>query len=114
MREPYRFLHDASLLIAHHHERWDGAGYPFGIRSTYIPLGSRIHAIADAFDAIISEPSPATRKEQGSAIQVLQIGAGSQFDPALLSMFTRSIGGMSAGDPYLNRVPIHIPAGSDG
>jgi HD-GYP domain-containing protein (c-di-GMP phosphodiesterase class II) len=48
--EPFFFLREASILIAHHHERWDGSGYPYGIRGTFIPLGSRILAIADAYD----------------------------------------------------------------
>jgi HD-GYP domain-containing protein (c-di-GMP phosphodiesterase class II) len=40
--EPFSFLKEASILIAHHHERWDGSGYPFGIRGQFIPLGARI------------------------------------------------------------------------
>ena len=50
--EPFFFLREASVLIAHHHERWDGSGYPYGIRGRFIPLGARILSIADAFDAI--------------------------------------------------------------
>ena len=50
--EPYRFLRNASVIIAHHHERWDGSGYPYGIRGTFIPIEARVLAIADAFDAI--------------------------------------------------------------
>jgi HD-GYP domain-containing protein (c-di-GMP phosphodiesterase class II) len=49
---PYRFLYEAARLIAHHHERWDGAGYPYGLRGAYIPLAARILAIADVFDSI--------------------------------------------------------------
>ena len=40
------------MIIAHHHERWDGSGYPYGIRGTFIPIEARVLAIADAFDAI--------------------------------------------------------------
>ena len=50
--EPYRFLRQASVIIAHHHERWDGSGYPYGMRGTTIPIEARVLAIADAFDAI--------------------------------------------------------------
>ncbi len=50
--EPFTFLREASILIAHHHEWWDGSGYPYGIRGEFIPLGARILAVADAFEAI--------------------------------------------------------------
>src|SRR6266545_1674641 len=50
--EPFHFLKDAAVLVAHHHERWDGTGYPYGLRGSFIPIGARILSIADAFDAI--------------------------------------------------------------
>jgi HD-GYP domain-containing protein (c-di-GMP phosphodiesterase class II) len=82
--EPFSFLREASILIAHHHERWDGSGYPYGIRGTFIPLGARILAIADAYDAIkvpgIS--NPAVRNP--IALRILRVASGTQFDPALV------------------------------
>jgi HD-GYP domain-containing protein (c-di-GMP phosphodiesterase class II) len=82
--------------MAHHHERWDGSGYPYGIRGRFIPLGSRILAIADAFDAIrIPEvSSPVARNK--IALRIIRVAAGTQFDPQLvetLRLFQKSIPG---------------------
>ncbi len=82
--EPFSFLKEASILIAHHHERWDGSGYPYGIRGTFIPLGARILAIADAYDAIRvpGTSDPAVRNLV--AIRIIRVASGTQFDPALV------------------------------
>ena len=86
--EPFFFLRKASVLIAHHHERWDGAGYPYGIRGTFIPLGARILAIADAYDAIkVPDADPAVRNRV--ALRILQVASGTQFDPALVEVLSR-------------------------
>lgn len=82
--EPFAFLREASILIAHHHERWDGSGYPYGIRSTFIPLGARILSIADAFDAIqVPEVSERWRRNR-IAMRILRVSSGTQFDPCLV------------------------------
>lgn len=87
--EPFTFMRDASILIAHHHERWDGSGYPYGIRGTYIPLGARILAIADAFDAI-HVPDSSDRDERNRvALRILRVAAGTQFDPQLVDLLSR-------------------------
>ena len=79
---PHQFLSKAAHLIAHHHERWDGAGYPYGLRGNYIPLSARILAIADVFDTI------AARTESFQvALRTLRASSGSQFDPDLLVTF---------------------------
>ena len=73
--------------ILHHHERWDGEGYPSGLKGEMIPLDARILAIADAFDAMTSNRpyrAAMTRKE---AIKELQANAGIQFDPHLIDIF---------------------------
>jgi HD-GYP domain-containing protein (c-di-GMP phosphodiesterase class II) len=82
--EPFSFLKEASVLIAHHHERWDGSGYPYGIRGQFIPLGARILSIADALDAIrIPEISnPVVRNK--IALRIIRVAAGTQFDPELV------------------------------
>jgi HD-GYP domain-containing protein (c-di-GMP phosphodiesterase class II) len=82
--EPFFFLRETSVLVAHHHERWDGSGYPYGIRGQFIPHGARILAIADAFDAIrIPEVSnPVARNK--IALRIIQVAAGTQFDPELV------------------------------
>jgi HD-GYP domain-containing protein (c-di-GMP phosphodiesterase class II) len=86
--EPFAFLSEASILIAHHHERWDGSGYPYGIRGTYIPLGARILAIADAFDAIHVPGSSDRVGRNRVAIRILRVAAGTQFDPELVDLLS--------------------------
>ncbi len=78
----YAFLQDPARLIAHHHERWDGAGYPYGLRGDYIPGSARILAIADVFDSIASRTN-----SWDSALRTLRVSAGSQFDPTFCAIF---------------------------
>ena len=94
--EPFFFLREASILMAHHHERWDGSGYPYGIRGRFIPLGARILSLADAFDAIrIPEVSNRVVRNK-IALRIIRVAAGTQFDPELveaLRLFQESIPG---------------------
>jgi len=94
--EPFSFLKEASILIVHHHERWDGSGYPYGIRGQFIPLGSRILSIADTFDAIrIPEVSNRAVRNR-IALRILRVAAGTQLDPELVDalwLFQESIPG---------------------
>ena len=82
--EPFTFLREASLLIAHHHERWDGSGYPYGIRGEFIPFGSRILAVADAFEAIQVPNVPDHALRDRIAFRILRISSGTQFDPDIV------------------------------
>lgn len=79
---PYRFLYEPARLIAHHHERWDGAGYPYGLRGEYIPVSARILAIADVFDTVAIRST-----SLHAALRTLRASAGSQFDPVLSATF---------------------------
>jgi HD-GYP domain-containing protein (c-di-GMP phosphodiesterase class II) len=92
--EPFFFLREASVLVAHHHERWDGSGYPYGIRGRFVPLGARILSIADAFDAI-RIPEISSRVVRNTiALRIIHVAAGTQFDPELvtaLSVLQKSI-----------------------
>jgi HD-GYP domain-containing protein (c-di-GMP phosphodiesterase class II) len=81
--EPFGFLREASILIAHHHERWDGSGYPYGIRGEFIPLGARILAVADAFEAI-QVPRQDRSSRNRIALRILRVASGTQFDPSLV------------------------------
>jgi HD-GYP domain-containing protein (c-di-GMP phosphodiesterase class II) len=100
--EPFYFLREATVLIAHHHERWDGSGYPYGIRGRFIPLGSRILSIADAFDAI-RIPEVSSRVARNTiALRIIQVAAGTQFDPELVNalwLFQESIPGSDPIEP---------------
>lgn len=78
--ESFAFLRKASVLIAHHHERWDGTGYPYGIRGTFIPLGAKILSTADAFDAIRVPYVSDYRTRNLIALRIIQVSAGTQFD----------------------------------
>jgi response regulator RpfG family c-di-GMP phosphodiesterase len=84
--EPYRFLQSASIIIAHHHERWDGSGYPYGLRGTFVPIEARVLAIADAVDAIHVPGVIDARERDKAAYRILTVGAGTQFDPHLVDL----------------------------
>jgi putative nucleotidyltransferase with HDIG domain len=79
-------LPEVALLAYHHHERWDGEGYPDGVAGEAIPLGARIIAIADAYDAMTSRRSYQVRRSPQEALEELQRCAGTQFDPQLVRL----------------------------
>jgi len=81
------FLRSAVPVVLHHHERWDGSGYPFGLRGTDIPLGARIFCISDAFDAMISNRPYRRGMSFELARREILRGRGTQFDPAVVDAF---------------------------
>jgi putative two-component system response regulator len=83
----HKFLTYAKIFAGTHHERWDGTGYPAGLKGLEIPLEGRLMAIADVYDALISErpyKTPMTFKE---AENIIIAGSGAHFDPALVEIF---------------------------
>ncbi len=74
-------------VVLHHHERWDGAGYPDGLRGDAIPLGARIIFVADAYDAMTSDRVYRPKRSPASAIAELERCAGTQFDPEIVTAF---------------------------
>jgi diguanylate cyclase (GGDEF)-like protein len=78
--------------VLHHHERWDGSGYPDRLRGEEIPLGARIIFVADAFDAMTSERVYRKPLSERDAVSELERCAGSQFDPAIVGAFSEEVG----------------------
>jgi putative nucleotidyltransferase with HDIG domain len=83
------FLQGASRVVAQHHEKWDGTGYPLGLRNEEIDICARIFAVADAFDAITSDRVYRRGKPYEAAAQELDDWAGRQFDPKVVEAFHR-------------------------
>ena len=83
------FLQGAARVVAQHHEKWDGTGYPLGLRSEEIDINARIFAVADAFDAITSDRVYRRGKPYEAASQELDDWAGRQFDPKVVEAFHR-------------------------
>ena len=78
--------------VLHHHERWDGSGYPERLRGEEIPIGARVIFVADAYDAMTSERVYRKPLSAREALEELERCAGSQFDPAIVEAFAEEIG----------------------
>ena len=78
-------------VVLHHHERWDGAGYPDGLAEEIIPLGARIIFVADAYDAMISDRIYRPKLSTASALAELRRCSGTQFDPEIVSALIREV-----------------------
>ena len=87
----FKMLKNVVPSVYHHHECWDGRGYPDGIRGDAIPLGARVVAILDAFDAMTSDRNYQKRRTPSEALEELQRCAGTQFDAQLVSLFCNSL-----------------------
>ncbi len=83
------FLEDVSRIVRHHHERWDGKGYPDGIAGEAIPLGARIFAVADSFDAMTSDRAYRRAMSVKDARVEVARCRGTQFDPEIVDAFVR-------------------------
>jgi len=84
------FLKYAKIFAVSHHENWDGTGYPKGLKGTDIPLLGRIMAIADVYDALISERPYKKAYTHEEATRIIVAGNGIQFDPALVEVFLQT------------------------
>ena len=81
------FLDDAKAVVLHHHERWDGDGYPDGLAGELIPLQARVFAVADALDALTTDRPYRPASGWAEARQVILAESGSQFDPAIVAAY---------------------------
>jgi putative two-component system response regulator len=81
------FLHHAKLFAGYHHERWDGLGYPHKLKETSIPLQGRLMAIADVYDALVSERPYKHAFSETEAERIIMSEAGRHFDPYIAAVF---------------------------
>jgi putative two-component system response regulator len=84
---PLAFLHIAMDIAHFHHEKWDGSGYPDGLRGKVIPLPARLMAVADVFDALISRRVYKPPMLHAEAAAIIRAGAGNHFDPEVVAAF---------------------------
>jgi putative nucleotidyltransferase with HDIG domain len=84
-----KFLEGAACVVAQHHEKWDGSGYPLGLRGEEIDMNARIFAVADAFDAMISDRVYRAGRSYEAAAAELDRCSNQQFDPAIVAAFHR-------------------------
>jgi len=85
--EDIKQLYEITEIIKYHHEYYDGCGYPYGLKGEEIPLGSRIIAIADAYDSMVSNRAYRKSLSSDEALAIIKDGAGKQFDPDLVQIF---------------------------
>lgn len=85
--EPIEFLRDIVPAVFHHHEQWDGTGYPLGLKGDEIPLDARILAVADTYDAMTSDRAYRKALSHEIATAELRRCAGTQFDPKIVAVF---------------------------
>ncbi len=83
------FLEGSTPILLYHHERWDGAGYPFGLSGERIPLEARIFSVVDAYDAMTSDRPYRQARQHEEAMSEIGRNSGTQFDPAIVAAFQR-------------------------
>jgi ribonuclease P protein subunit RPR2 len=81
------FLGEATLVVRHHHERWDGTGYPDGLAAEAIPLAARVFALADTLDALTTDRPYRGATSFTAAREIIRTGTGTQFDPAVVGAY---------------------------
>jgi len=89
--EPVSFLREPRAIILHHHERYDGKGYPAGLKGMDIPLGARILAVADSFEAMMSDRPYRKALSLAEALKEMKVNSGTQFDPVIVKAFIEAL-----------------------
>ena len=84
------YLSEALNLATYHHEKWDGSGYPRGLKGEEIPLSARIMAVSDVFDALVSTRSYKKPFTFEQAMKIIEEGAGTHFDPVIAKLFVEN------------------------
>jgi len=83
------FLYIAKLVAVYHHERWDGTGYPYGLKGDEIPLPGRIMAVIDVYDALVSDRPFRKAMPHEEAVDIINRESGSHFDPKIIAAFNK-------------------------
>jgi HD-GYP domain-containing protein (c-di-GMP phosphodiesterase class II) len=91
MLKDVRFLSTAARIVYAHHERYDGKGYPTGLKGEDVPLGARIFAVADAFDAMTSNRPYRRALTVEKAQEEITTNSGTQFDPSVVDAFLQCL-----------------------
>lgn len=102
-------LKEVAAIIRHHHERYDGTGYPDGLRGKVIPLLARVLAIVDTYESIVSERVYKAKKSSKAALQEILDNAGTQFDPDLVNVFLQ----VMQSDAVNNQPLLHFEQAPD-
>lgn len=89
--EPLKEIEGIIPSVRHHHERYDGAGYPDGLLGAGIPMGARVLSVADSFDAMLSDRPYRKGMTRGEAVRQLLEGSGTQFDPVIVDAFVKAV-----------------------
>jgi len=97
-------MHRLAQIVEHHHEHYDGAGYPDGLAGDEIPIESRILAVADAYDAMVSERPYRTPLSHDEAISRLKRASGTQFDPDVVMTFVELSSSLQTGEKSAGEV----------
>ena len=111
--EPLQTSRGFAPIIRHHHEYWDGTGYPHKLAGEEIPLGARIVAIADAYDAITFGRPYRRPRPHEEAVAELRRCAGTQFDPALVPIFIDETERLESGLPPAAELPLTLTLGRE-
>jgi HD-GYP domain-containing protein (c-di-GMP phosphodiesterase class II) len=93
MLQGISFLRIAASIPANHHERWDGSGYPRGLKGEEIPIAARIFAVVDAWDSLLSDRPYRRAVSEEQARRILQESAGNCFDPTVAQAFLKMMDG---------------------
>jgi len=108
--EPLHSIIRIQQMVKHHHEFYDGSGYPDGLSSSQIPLGARIIAIADAYDTITSDRTYKKARSAEEAFAELERCGGAQFDPELVQLFVKTLRRLP--HPIVEVTPVHARQGA--
>ena len=103
--EPLPFSDDVASIVRHHHERWDGTGYPDGLAAEAIPLAARLLAVADCYDALTSDRPYRAAMEPDRALAYVRHHAGRRFDPRIVELLSAELARGGSPTPASRPVP---------